>query len=82
MLGLSGQPEIETIDLASNRLWLLLPIGALACLPIRSWLQSQPFERWKPIWPWLRTAAVPLLIIAALSQAVAGTHAPFIYFRF
>jgi alginate O-acetyltransferase complex protein AlgI len=92
MAGLTNGTTVAA-DVWKPTLAVALPAGVLACLPVVPWLLAAR-ERWvrqlsdgraaaveAALAP-LGAAAVGLLFVAAGVQVVAGTHNPFIYFRF
>jgi alginate O-acetyltransferase complex protein AlgI len=89
MLGaLSGLTNGTTIaaDVWRNSLWIALPAGVVACLPVLPWVVAWR-DRMNATWVEATlapagTAAVGLLFVGAAVQAVAGTFSPFLYFRF
>jgi alginate O-acetyltransferase complex protein AlgI len=93
MAGLSGGGEKVADDLWKPRLLVALPVGVLACLPVLPWavrVRDRLAERWGTLGGSAVEAgvglanvlAVGVLLVAVGTQVVAGTHSPFIYFRF
>jgi alginate O-acetyltransferase complex protein AlgI len=96
MLGaMVGLSEGATVAADVWRSWLVivLPVGLVGCLPVVPWLMEQR-DRFvqsmsevkaavmESILAPLETAAVGLFFVGAAMRMVAGTHSPFIYFRF
>ena len=88
-----NEGDRNALDVWFPRLALFLPLGLLACLPIVPFCQAR-----RPHWATrygvgraslfeslvllLEIVAVSAIFIGAALEIVAGTHTPFIYFRF
>ena len=88
LAAMAGLTDGSTIlaDVWRAKLLVALPVGVVACLPVVPWLLAWR-ERLNAAWVEAvlapaGTAAVALLFAGAAVRMVAGTHSPFIYFRF
>jgi alginate O-acetyltransferase complex protein AlgI len=95
LTAMAGLTQGTTVadDLWRSKLAVAFPVGVIACLPVLPWLLTKRDE-WvtkvgdakaaaieAALIP-VGTAAVAVLYVGAAVQMVAGTHSPFIYFRF
>jgi alginate O-acetyltransferase complex protein AlgI len=85
MIGLGDGTTIAA-DVWRAKLWVVLPVSLIACLPVLPWLLAWR-DRLNTAWAEAilapaGTAAVGLLFVGSAMQMVAGTQQPFLYFRF
>jgi alginate O-acetyltransferase complex protein AlgI len=85
---MTGWTDGATIaaDVWRAKLWVALPVGLVACLPVLPWIvawRDRVHAAWaEAVLGSAGTAAVGLLFIGAAMQAVGGTFSPFLYFNF
>lgn len=78
----SGESQVamNVLDLKSGT---TLAVAMVACLPVVPWLKGK-FSRLETTlrWQWIAAAGVVSVFWLAVFSLAAGTHNPFIYFRF